>query len=40
MGPVVDWLVLAVLSLVAGVVAPAWPGSTALALAIRIAAWA
>jgi uncharacterized membrane protein HdeD (DUF308 family) len=39
-GPVVGRLLLAVLSLVAGVVAPAWPGSTALALAIWIAAWA
>jgi uncharacterized membrane protein HdeD (DUF308 family) len=39
-GPVFGWLLLAVLSLVAGVVALAWPGITALALTIWIAAWA
>ena len=39
-GPVVGWLLLAALSLVAGVVALAWSGITALALTIWIAAWA
>jgi uncharacterized membrane protein HdeD (DUF308 family) len=39
-GPVLGWLVLAGLSLAAGVVALAWPGITALALTIWIAAWA
>jgi uncharacterized membrane protein HdeD (DUF308 family) len=39
-GPIVGWLLLALLSLVAGVVALAWPGITALVLTIWIAAWA
>ncbi|WP_210587679.1 HdeD family acid-resistance protein [Streptomyces sp. GESEQ-35] len=39
-GPVFGWLLLALLSLVAGVVALAWPGITALALTIWIGAYA
>jgi uncharacterized membrane protein HdeD (DUF308 family) len=39
-GPVFGWLLLALLSLVSGVVALAWPGITALVLTIWIAAWA
>jgi uncharacterized membrane protein HdeD (DUF308 family) len=39
-GPVFGWLLLALLSVVAGVVALAWPGITALALTIWIGAWA
>jgi uncharacterized membrane protein HdeD (DUF308 family) len=39
-GPVVGYLLLALLSLVAGVVALAWPGITALVLVIWVAAWA
>ncbi|WP_329045911.1 DUF308 domain-containing protein [Amycolatopsis sp. NBC_01488] len=39
-GPVVGSLLLAVLSVVAGVMAIAWPGITALVLTIWIAAWA
>ena len=39
-GPVFGWLLLAVLSVAGGVVALAWPGITALALTIWIAAWA
>ncbi|MER5900047.1 DUF308 domain-containing protein [Streptomyces mirabilis] len=39
-GPVLGWLLLALLSLAAGVIALAWPGITALALTIWIAAWA
>ncbi|WP_405878438.1 DUF308 domain-containing protein [Streptomyces sp. NBC_01384] len=39
-GPVFGWLLLALLSLAAGVVALAWPGITALVLTIWIAAWA
>jgi uncharacterized membrane protein HdeD (DUF308 family) len=39
-GPVIGWLLLAGLSLAGGVVALAWPGITALALTIWIAAWA
>ncbi|MFF2519505.1 HdeD family acid-resistance protein [Streptomyces sp. NPDC058086] len=38
-GPVFGWLLLALLSSAAGVVALAWPGITALALTIWIAAW-
>ncbi|MER5688941.1 DUF308 domain-containing protein [Streptomyces sp. NPDC002205] len=39
-GPVFGWLLLALLSVVAGVVALAWPGITALALTIWVGAWA
>jgi uncharacterized membrane protein HdeD (DUF308 family) len=39
-GPVVGWLVLALLSVAAGVIALVWPGPTALVLTIWIAAWA
>jgi uncharacterized membrane protein HdeD (DUF308 family) len=39
-GPVVAWLLLALLSLAAGVVALVWPGPTALVLTIWIAVWA
>src|SRR3954463_14624989 len=39
-GPVFGWLLLALLSLAAGVVALVWPGATALVLTIWIAAWA
>jgi uncharacterized membrane protein HdeD (DUF308 family) len=39
-GPVFGWLLLALLSVAAGVVALAWPGPTALVLTIWIAAWA
>ena len=39
-GSVVGWLVLAVLSASAGVIALGWPGTTALALVIWVAAWA
>jgi uncharacterized membrane protein HdeD (DUF308 family) len=39
-GPVFGWLLLALLSLAAGVGAVAWPGITALALTIWVAAWA
>ena len=39
-GPVVGWLLLALLSLAAGVVALVWPGPTALVLTIWIAIWA
>ncbi|MCW2677813.1 MAG: protein of unknown function rane [Modestobacter sp.] len=38
-GPVVGWLLLALLSLAAGVVALVWPGLTALVLTIWIAVW-
>ncbi|RMB84157.1 HdeD family acid-resistance protein [Streptomyces shenzhenensis] len=38
--PVFGWLLLALLSVAAGVVALAWPGITALALTIWIGAWA
>jgi uncharacterized membrane protein HdeD (DUF308 family) len=39
-GPVVGNLLLALLSLAAGIVALAWPGITALVLVIWVAAWA
>jgi uncharacterized membrane protein HdeD (DUF308 family) len=39
-GPVLGWLVLAVLSVVAGVSALVWPGITALVLTLWVAAWA
>jgi uncharacterized membrane protein HdeD (DUF308 family) len=39
-GPVVGYLLLALLDLVAGIAALAWPGITALVLTIWIAAWA
>jgi uncharacterized membrane protein HdeD (DUF308 family) len=39
-GPVVGYLLLAVLDVVAGIAALAWPGITALVLTIWIAAWA
>jgi uncharacterized membrane protein HdeD (DUF308 family) len=39
-GPVVGYLLLAVLSVAAGLVALLWPGITALALTIWVAAWA
>ena len=39
-GPVFGWLLLALLSLAAGVVALVWPGPTALVLTIWIAVWA
>src|SRR3954470_11499888 len=39
-GPVLGWLLLALLSLAAGVLALVWPGPTALVLTIWIAAWA
>src|SRR6185312_3820343 len=39
-GPVAGWLLLAILSAAAGVVALAWPGITAFALVIWIAIWA
>jgi len=39
-GPVVGWLLLAVLDVAAGVVALVWPGITALVLVLWIAAWA
>ncbi|MER5526069.1 DUF308 domain-containing protein [Streptomyces sp. NPDC002677] len=39
-GPVLGWLALAVLSVVAGVSALAWPGITALVLTLWVAAWA
>jgi uncharacterized membrane protein HdeD (DUF308 family) len=39
-GPVVGYLLLAVLSVAAGVIALAWPGITALVLTVWVAAWA
>jgi uncharacterized membrane protein HdeD (DUF308 family) len=39
-GPVFGWLLLALLSFAAGVVALVWPGPTALVLTVWIAAWA
>ncbi len=39
-GPVVGYLLLAALSVVAGIVALVWPGITALVLVIWVAAWA
>jgi uncharacterized membrane protein HdeD (DUF308 family) len=39
-GPVVGYLLLAALSVVAGIVALAWPNITALVLTIWVAAWA
>jgi uncharacterized membrane protein HdeD (DUF308 family) len=38
-GSVLGWLALATLSVVAGVVALAWPGITALAITIWVAVW-
>jgi uncharacterized membrane protein HdeD (DUF308 family) len=39
-GPVVGWLLLSLLSIAAGIVALAWPGITALVLAVYVGAWA
>ncbi|MFG2953948.1 HdeD family acid-resistance protein [Streptomyces sp. NPDC048291] len=39
-GPVLGWLLPAVLSVVAGVSSLAWPGITALVLTLWVAAWA
>jgi uncharacterized membrane protein HdeD (DUF308 family) len=39
-GPTVGFILLAVLSIAAGVVALAWPAITALALTVWVAAWA
>lgn len=39
-GPVVGYLLLAALSIVAGILALVWPGITALVLVIWVAAWA
>jgi uncharacterized membrane protein HdeD (DUF308 family) len=39
-GPVAGWLLLALVSFAAGVAALAWPGITAVALAIWIGIWA
>jgi uncharacterized membrane protein HdeD (DUF308 family) len=39
-GPVIGWLLLALIDVAAGVAALAWPGITALALVILVAVWA
>ncbi len=39
-GPVFGWLLLALLSAVAGVAALTWPGVTALAITLWVGAWA
>ena len=39
-GPVIGYLLLALLDIIAGIAALAWPGITALVLTIWIAAWA
>ncbi len=39
-GPLLGWVLLAALSVVAGIVALVWPGITALVLVIWVAAWA
>ncbi|WP_432838060.1 HdeD family acid-resistance protein [Dactylosporangium sp. CA-092794] len=39
-GPVFGYLLLAVLSLIAGIVALAWPGITALVLVVWVGSWA
>jgi uncharacterized membrane protein HdeD (DUF308 family) len=39
-GPVVGWLLLSLLSIAAGIVALAWPGITALVLAVYVGGWA
>jgi uncharacterized membrane protein HdeD (DUF308 family) len=39
-GPVIWYLLLALLSVVAGIVALAWPGITALVLTVWVAVWA
>ena len=39
-GPVLGWLLLALLSAAAGVAALSWPGITALALTLWVGAWA
>lgn len=39
-GPVLGWLLLSLLSIAAGIVALAWPGITALVLAVYVGVWA